>query len=208
MEDQWLSWAKRLQAMASTGQHFSSDAFDTQRYIELADIANQMLSQLGNIPLQRIEGLVTDAAKGYVTPKIDVRGALIRDNKILLVREASDKLWTLPGGFADVGFSAAENVVKEMWEEAKLRVEVTALYAVRHKAKHEYDNDARDFYKLYYICSEADKVDPVADGVETIAAKFFGLDELPELSTGRSIVKDIVAAFEFVASDDKHAFYD
>jgi hypothetical protein len=103
MEDQWLKWAKRLQAIASTGLHFSKEDFDRERYREVATIAHSMLASLGNIPVERIEGLLSDFAKGYATPKIDVRGAVIDDEKVLLVREKSDGLWTLPGGFADVG---------------------------------------------------------------------------------------------------------
>ncbi|HEX4271619.1 MAG TPA: NUDIX hydrolase N-terminal domain-containing protein, partial [Rhizomicrobium sp.] len=105
MEPQWLAHAKRLQAIASTGLHFTRDPFDKERYEGVGQIANEMLAALGNVPIQRIEGLVSDFARGYATPKIDVRGALVEDDAILLVRERSDGLWTLPGGYADVGLS-------------------------------------------------------------------------------------------------------
>ena len=95
MEDSWLSWAKRLQSLASTGLHYSKDDFDKERYEEIASIANQMLAALGNVPVQRIQDLVSDFAQGYATPKIDVRGAVIESGKVLLVKEASDGLWTL-----------------------------------------------------------------------------------------------------------------
>ncbi|WP_156886960.1 NUDIX domain-containing protein [Pleomorphomonas oryzae] len=55
-----------------------------------------------------------------------------RRDTILLVREKSDGRWTLPGGFADVGHSASENVVAEMREEAGLTVCATQLYGLRH----------------------------------------------------------------------------
>jgi hydrolase of X-linked nucleoside diphosphate len=90
MEDQWLTWAKRLQAIASTGLHFSRDDFGRERYREVATIAQSMLASLGNIPIKRIEGLISDFAKGYATPKIDVRGAIIEDGKVLLVRDPGD----------------------------------------------------------------------------------------------------------------------
>lgn len=87
MEDKWLAYAKRLQAIASTGLFYSKDAFDRDRFQEVADIANGMLAELGDVPVERIASLVSDFAKGYMTPKVDVRGALIEDDKILLVRE-------------------------------------------------------------------------------------------------------------------------
>jgi len=89
MENTWLSHAKQLQAIASTGLHFCKNEFDRERYLQIAEIANTMLCELATVPLTRIEGLVSDFAKGYATPKVDVRGALIENQKILLVREKS-----------------------------------------------------------------------------------------------------------------------
>lgn len=167
MEDRWLTWAKQLQAIASTGLSFCKDEFDQERYGEIAHIANSMIAQLGTVPIERIEGLVSDFAKGYATPKVDVRGAVIEKDKILLVRERSDGCWTLPGGFADVGRSAAENVVKEIREEAGIAVSARSLYSVRHKAKQPYEPDARDFYKLFFICERTDLTAPSARGETT-----------------------------------------
>jgi ADP-ribose pyrophosphatase YjhB (NUDIX family) len=207
MENLWLHWAKRLQAIASTGVHYCQGAYDRERYEEIASIANQMLAHLANVPVSRIEALVPDHAKGYATPKVDVRGALFSGQKILLVREHSDGLWSLPGGFADVGRSPSENIVKELWEEATLRVKATALYAIRHKAKHEYEPDTRDFYKLFFLCEPVDAVPPVP-GPETSQVQFFGRDELPPLSTGRTLQKDIDGAFAFRANPAGATLFD
>jgi hypothetical protein len=117
MESQWITFAKRLQAISSTGLHFCRDDFDRERYAEIGGIADEMLAAIGSVPIEKIRGLVSDFAKGYATPKVDVRGAVIENDAILLVRERSDGLWTLPGGFADVGRSAAQNVEKEVWEK-------------------------------------------------------------------------------------------
>lgn len=194
MEDRWLQKAKRLHAIASTGLHFAESAFDRERYAEIAAIANEMLADLGNVPLERIGGLIPDFAQGYATPKVDVRGAVFRDDRVLLVQERMDRRWTLPGGYADVGFSAAQNVVKEVEEEAGLRVAVHRLYSVRHKARQPYDPDVREFYKLFFVCGRLDEDEP-APGHETLDAGFFALDALPPLSTHRVLESDIVAAF-------------
>lgn len=194
MEDLWLTWAKRLQAIASTGLHFAQHEYDSERYTEVAQIAQQMLVELGQIPLSRIKDLVPDFADGYATPKIDVRGAVFSGDRILLVRERTDRLWTLPGGYADVGLSAAENVEKEIREEANLEVKARQIYSVRHKAKHAYAPDTRDFYKMFFLCEQMDDAQPTA-GAETMGADYFALAALPELSQGRVIHEDIVAAF-------------
>ena len=198
MEDRWLGLAKRLHAIASTGLHFGESEFDRERYQEVADIANQMLADLGNHPIEKLPELFPDFGTGYATPRIDVRAAILRDSKVLLVREKLDGLWTLPGGYADVGLSAAENVVKEVREESCLTVTVDRLIGVFHKAKHEYTLDARDFYKFYFLCRDDGLEDP-AIGPETTDVGFFALDALPPLSAGRSISKHIAMAFEAAA---------
>ena len=152
MDNTWLTQAKRLQAIASTGLHFCRDEYDRERYQEIADIAHRMLAELGGVPPARILELVSDFAQGYATPKVDVRGALIEHGRILLVREKSDGCWTLPGGYADVGLSPAERD-QEIREEAGIAVSATRLYSVRHKAKREYEPDVRDFYKLFFLCA-------------------------------------------------------
>lgn len=207
MESEWLTYAKRLQAIASTGLHFSRDEHDRERFGEVADIAAAMLAALGNVPLERIPGLVSDFAKGYATPKVDVRGALIEEDHVLLVRERSDGRWTLPGGFADVGLSAAQNVEKEIREEAGLAVAARSLYSVRHKAKQPYEPDARDFYKLFFLCERRGGGTPAA-GAETLDARFFPEDRLPELSLGRVVRGDIEAAFAFHRGDLRTACFD
>ncbi|MEE9923648.1 MAG: NUDIX hydrolase [Brucella anthropi] len=207
MENLWLSRAKRLQAIASTGLHFSKDEFDRERYEELAEIANAMLADLSNVPIARIRGLVSDFAKGYATPKVDVRGALIEDNKVLLVREKSDGRWTLPGGFADIGRSASENVVAEIHEEAGIKARATHLYSVRHKAKAAYKPDARDFYKLFFLCERSEEIAPKA-GTETTEVGFFAPDDIPELSLGRVIERDILGAFAFKAGAQRLTTFD
>lgn len=207
MENQWLSHAKRLQALASNGLHFCKDEFDRERYQEIADIAQRMLADLASVPIERIAGLVSDFAKGYATPKVDVRGALIENNEILLVREKSDGRWTLPGGFADVGRSAAENVAQEMREEAGIVVAAKSLYSVRHKARQPYEPDARDFYKLFFLCERQDAMAPMA-GHETSEVGFFAPDRLPDLSRGRVIESDILAAFAFSDGSQRFATFD
>ncbi len=207
VENTWLSWAKQLQAIASTGVHFTDEKFDEERYLAVADIANQMLATLADVPVGRIEDLTVDFAAGYVTPRVDVRGAVFSAQGILLVREASDGLWTLPGGYADVGLSPRENVEKEVWEEAALRVTARQLYCVRHKAKHDYNSDIRDFYKMFFICEQIGSQTPKA-GVETTDVGFFGPDELPPLSTGRVLAADIALAFATRDSADERATFD
>lgn len=206
MEDQWLTYAKRLQAIASTGASFTKDRYDRERYDEIAQISLEMIAQLGQVPVQRIDDLVGPYATGYTTPKVDVRGAVFHENGILLVREKSDGLWALPGGFAEVGLTPAQNVAKEIQEEAGLIVDVEALIGVRHKPKEQYAPDARDFYKLFFACTCRSEISDPRDP-DIADWGYFQPDDIPDLSTGRTILGDIEMAFSYRDTPGKATFF-
>lgn len=197
LNHQWLAYAKRLHALAESGLAFSPDEFDRERYEEISILARQMMADLANTKVEQISEIVTPYHRRYVTPQVEVRGAMFFEQKILLVQEKSDGKWTLPGGYADVGFSAVENIIKEVDEEAGLPVVSASLYAVRHKAMGNYDPDIREFYKLFFLCQSVEDPKPKA-GMETQDAAFFDLNQLPPLSTGRTIERDIQDAFFFL----------
>ena len=78
----------------------------------------------------RVEGLFAEQT-GYATPKVDVRGAVIEDGRILLVREIADSgRWTMPGGWADVNQSPSECVIRELREE-RARTDEWQAYGAR-----------------------------------------------------------------------------
>lgn len=192
-EATWLTQLKRLHAIAESGLAFSPEPFDVERYEEISLIVKQMLCDITNLPLKPIDSLITPFHKRYVTPQVEVRGAIFIANEILLVREKSDGKWTLPGGYADVGLSPVENICKEVQEEANVKVNDCRLVSVRRKGSGAYDADIREFYKLIFLCQSSDDIQPKG-GLETDGAEFFPVNELPILSTGRTIVRDILDA--------------
>jgi ADP-ribose pyrophosphatase YjhB (NUDIX family) len=118
---------------------------------------------------------------GYRTPKVDVRGVVLADEGLLLVREAGVDGWCLPGGWADVGETPSRAVEKEVIEEAGIEVRAVRPLGV-------FDRDFRGrlrwpahVYKLYVLCEWLGG-EPAGDGVETEVAAFFPLEELPPLS--------------------------
>ncbi len=207
MEDLWLRFAKKLHALASTGATFTSDRYDRDRFDEIARIAAEMMAQLGQVPVARIEGLIGPYATGYVTPKVDVRGAVFGEAGILLVKERTDGRWALPGGFADIGLTAAQNIAKEIREEAGVAVVVEALIGVRHKPKENYAPDARDFYKLFFACRAVGEAAGPSDP-DISDWGYFEQDRIPELSTGRTIAADIEMAFAYRSGGREAAFFD
>jgi ADP-ribose pyrophosphatase YjhB (NUDIX family) len=138
---------------------------------------------------------------GYATPKIDVRGAAFVDGRILMVREVSDGLWTLPGGWADVNQSAAECVVRELEEESGFKVSATKLAAIwdyrkqRHVSRHP-----ASIYKIFFICQIIGGVARPSN--ETSEVFFFARDALPPLSPGRVTIAQVGRMFDHAERPD------
>src|SRR5262249_52871186 len=132
-----LDRARRLRAIAKTGQTYARDPYDRERYDEIEAIAHAMLADLVDQPLETIVGLFV-AERGYPTPKIDVRAGVFRGNEILLVRETSDGRWALPGGWADEHDSAKGNCEREVLEESGYVVAAVKLAAIKDRALHPY----------------------------------------------------------------------
>jgi ADP-ribose pyrophosphatase YjhB (NUDIX family) len=190
----WLEWCSRLQALAQTGLTFARDPYDIERYQALQKIAAEMLAAGTEADLTKIQNfLATDS--GYATPKVDVRGVVFRDGKILLVRERSDGKWTLPGGWADVNESPAENVVREIREESGFETCVVKLLAVFDRSKHPH-KPAFPFhvYKLFLHCEITGGA--ATQSSETDGVDFFAETELPELSSTRITQAQIHRLFE------------
>src|SRR5579883_2269846 len=129
-EPRWLIWARELQALAQTGLTYARDPYDRERYERLGNLAAEIMADHTGAEVEKVRMLFGQQL-GYATPKVDVRGAVFRGERLLLVREKADAgRWTLPGGWADVNESPAEAVAKEVREEAGLVVRASKLAAV------------------------------------------------------------------------------
>lgn len=194
-EPRWLIWAREIQALAQTGLAFTRDEYDRERYERLRTLAAVIMADHAGVAVPAIEAMFAKQS-GYATPKLGVRGAVFRDDRILLVREtADDHRWTLPGGWADVNESPAEAVAREVREEAGLEVRPYKLAAVWDQARHPH-NVVRPFHvwRLFFLC-EIIGGDPRC-GPETSEVAFFSEDELPaELSTRRVLLPQIKRMF-------------
>ena len=219
-DPQWLMWARELQALAQNGLHFAQDPFDKERYAAVQRVAKEMLAAGSGIDRQEIDGLVGRQA-GYATPKIDVRGAVFLDGRILLVRERSDGLWTLPGGWADVNESPAEGVEREIREESGYRATATKLVALWDRSRHDHPPHAFYIYKAVFLCEltaghlqdsveSDDTVEGNAgyDNFETDGVGFFARDALPPLSIGRVTARQIHRLFEHLEHPELPADFD
>ncbi len=195
VQPSWLVWARELQAIAQTGLHFTRDSYDRDRYLRVQALAAEIIAQHTGLDARPIE-MTFSAESGYATPKVDVRGAVFRNGKLLLVREKADHdRWTLPGGWADVNESPAEAVTKEVWEEAGFTVRPYKLAAVWDRARHAHEPQYLfHIWKLFFLCEIEGGEARI--GPETTEIAFFAEEELPaDLSVSRVLHSQLERMF-------------
>ena len=132
--------------------------------------------------------------EGYATPKVDVRGGVFCDDRVLLVRERADGKWTLPGGWVDVNDSPAAAVEREIREESGYTARAVKLAALLDRRRHPHPPSVHHIYKLMFVCELTGG--QAAASSETDAVGFFPVGALPELSTGRVLAPQIARLYE------------
>ena len=194
-EPDWLTWARELQAIAQTGLTFSRDPYDRERYEALRALAAKMLAARTDAPVDRIARLFAGES-GYATPKIDVRAAVFdARERLLMVRETSDGgRWTLPGGWADVNRTAAENAVKEALEESGYTVRVLKLAALWDRTRQRHPAGLFSCAKVFFVCEPTGGAATTSH--ETSEVGWFAEADLPQdLSLARVSPQQISRMF-------------
>lgn len=188
---QWLSWAREIQAITQTALGYTNNEFERERLIRIRTISYEMIVSNSNHTEQQVEELFNNQ-DGYATPKLGVRAVIFKDNKLLLVRDRIDSLWSPPGGFADVNITASECVIKEVYEETGLEVKVNKLIAVYDNRLHNHRQKIQHFYLLFFLCEEIGGKLRISN--ETDDVRYFAEHEIPALSTGK-VTRDEIHRF-------------
>ncbi|MCA9887557.1 MAG: NUDIX hydrolase [Anaerolineae bacterium] len=202
----WLAWSRRLQAIAQIGLTFSQDPYDIERYHQIRDIASEIAAAHTGLDAQTITDLYNQE-KGYMTPKVDVRGVVVNPQReLLLVREASDGLWTLPGGWADVHDTPAQAVEREIKEESGYDARAIKLLAAYDRDTQGHPPIPYSVYKLFFLCEL--QGGNAQTSHETDEIGFFALDALPPLSIGRVNARQIHRFYEHIQQPDLPTDFD
>lgn len=187
-ENQWFRWALDLQNIAQTGLYFGTGKFDLERYEKIRGIAASMISALSDQPVEKIVDMFCSDT-GYVTPKLDTRAAVCKEDRILLVQEESG-LWCLPGGWVEADCSIMENAVKEVKEEAGLTVRAERLIALQDLDKNNLKLHPFKVIKAFVLCKKVEG--HFQENAETVDSGYFGMEDLPELAVDKT-TKDQIA---------------
>jgi ADP-ribose pyrophosphatase YjhB (NUDIX family) len=202
-----LAWARKVQAIAQNGLLFSQDPFDRDRYLQLQQLVNAVLSSELELPASKIAEQWSHD-DGYATPKVDVRGGIFEQETVLLVRERSDGKWTLPGGWVDVNDAPSSAVEREILEESGYRATAIKLAALfdKNNPAHGHPPGLHHIYKLFFLC-ERTGGEPTLS-IETDGVQFFPVRSLPDLSLGRATQPQIERLYQHFLNKDLPTDFD
>ncbi len=201
----WLEWAREVQALAQTGNHYAVNDYQRERYLRLMDIAAEIISEHTGLAFEPLSETFR-AQIGYATPRVDTRGAVFRDGKLLLVRERDDNRWSMPGGWADVGDVPSQSAEREVWEEAGVRVKARKVIGI-YDANRVKPLELFHAFKIVFLCDLIEG--EVHPSQETSEVAFFGPDEIPSALSGeRTLPRQVQDAFAALADPDCPTVFD
>lgn len=200
----WLDWAQEIFSLSQSGITYSGSQYDIERYKRLQEITAEIIASEAEISKETVLESFSMQA-GYITPKIDVRGAVIRDNKILLIQERADGKWAMPGGWADLGNTPASVAEREVWEESGFRVKAEKVVAVID-ANRIQPMEFYHAYKIIFLCKLLDGEPRIS--YETLAVEFSDPNNLPPLSTYRTNEDMLREVFAHVKNPDRPTAFD
>ena len=188
---QLARWSEALSSIARTGLAFTQNLYERERYEEVLHVAADIKAALEESEESRRErnhfvqewmDNIGEGIPGYVTPKVAI-GAIVGndDGEILLVKRAPSGVWLFPSGWADVGYSAAEVVVKEVREETGIDAEPVQLLGVVDGMRMGFTRFG--MYMLLFHC-RAVGGELVPHPLETDGCGWFSRDELPTPTVG------------------------
>ncbi len=194
----WVSFIREVQAIAQTGLAYTKDEYDKERYHQLLTLVSGTCAEFTGAEQHTISKTLFNEV-GYATPKLCVRAFVLKDDKVLLVKERQEGLWSLPGGWCDVNLSPSECVIKELKEETGYDARIVRFLALWDKLKHEHPPHWPHTYLLFFHCEIMGGKKQCTHEISDV--KYFPLDKLPQLSTPRITEAQINNLFSLVEKD-------
>ena len=202
-----LDQLKKLKALADTGLVYATDGYNRERYAEILQISLELMAQTSGNSVEALKAIF-DPVTEYPTVKTDVRALVLSPDKkqVLMARESIDGKWTLPGGWADIGDTPREAVIKEVREETGINAKPVALLAVFDKRVHPHPPQPYYIYKLVILCEAISG--ELKSGFDMTGAAYFDIDNLPELSEDRILKSQIELVYKKAITNDFVAYFD
>jgi 8-oxo-dGTP diphosphatase len=122
----------------------------------------------------------------YKSPKLTADGAILKENKILLIKRKNNpfkNMWALPGGFVEYNEKVEDAVIREVLEETGLNTKIIDLIGIYSDP----NRDPRGHVVTVVYLLKIEKGD-IKGGDDALEAKFFEIDDLPDLSFDHDII--------------------
>ncbi|PHS66981.1 MAG: hypothetical protein COB12_04785 [Flavobacterium sp.] len=208
MKQKVIKLIRELQAISQNGLLFAETPFHKERYEKVLTIATELFSINSNIPVKELKNIFLEQ-KGYATPKLDTRAVIVENNKILFVREKDDQKWSLPGGWVEVGETPKMNIIKEVFEECGINIEVKKLLGVYDKDLHDKEpTSIFQVFSFFFYCEILKSDFKLIKGSEIDAIGFFQKDKLPPLSNLRINKWEIERVLELLKTPNVKTDFD
>jgi ADP-ribose pyrophosphatase YjhB (NUDIX family) len=201
---QWLLWAQEIFSISQSGLTYSGNPYDIERYKRLQELTAEIIVSQSDLSKESVLDSFSMQA-GYITPKVDVRGAVVHEGRILLIQERADTRWAMPGGWADLGNSPASVAEREVWEESGFRVKAEKVVAVIDANRIE-PMEFYHAYKIIFVCRLLEG--EARTSYETLAVDLFEPDQLPPLSSYRTNEEMIQEVFAHVEDPARPTMFD
>ncbi|NWF49968.1 MAG: NUDIX hydrolase [Ignavibacteriaceae bacterium] len=201
----WLDWAREIQTLCQTGLAFHKTKFEKERYERLIEIASEITALHTNLEKEILSKIFMEQP-GYATPKVDVRSVVIKDGKILLVKESTDGRWALPGGWADVGDLPSEVAIRETREESGFEVKPVKVIGVFDANRSGKPMEFFHAFKIIFLCELIGGEAKTSS--ETLDVNFFPFEKLPPFSDNRTNERHIEEIKKHLADKFRPAWFD
>jgi ADP-ribose pyrophosphatase YjhB (NUDIX family) len=201
----WLEIARDIQQLSQTGAAFAVNDYEKNRYKRLSEITAEIIQHHTELEKESVHKVLMNQP-GYATPKIDVRAAVIKDEKILLVQESTDNCWAMPGGWADVGNTPSEVAIRETKEESGFDVIPLKVIGVFDANRSGRPLEFFHAFKIIFLCQLIGGEATPSD--ETLDVRFFDFNNLPSLSLNRTNEKHLNEIKLHLINPERKTFFD
>jgi ADP-ribose pyrophosphatase YjhB (NUDIX family) len=204
-----VRWSEALSGIARTGLGFTESLYERERFEEVLAVAADIAHAAGgdfdhDAKIDEWLSQVGQGVPGYVTPKVAV-AAIVGDGqgRMLFVQRADSGIWLYPTGWADIGYSASEVVVKEVREETGIECEVVRFVGLLDGLRLGFTRVP--MYLLQFHCRMTGG-ELKAHPLECADVGFFAEDELPWPIAGFNIWG--AQAYAAIRGEEIDIFYD
>ena len=195
----YLQILLKIHSIARIGLLFSKDPYALENYEEIRKTTLEAIEDFTNVQIERPLYFNRDI---YPTPNLSVRTIIFNENnELLMVQEAKNGLWSLPGGWIDLYDTPSEGAKKECLQEAGADIEIIRLLGIKDVSKYS-SSKLSEFVIVFEGRLISFKQEHCH---ETSDVKFFPLDNLPPLSN--KLYKEVMERF-LKARENKETIFD